>query len=102
MIRRPPRSTLFPYTTLFRSVNDAVSFGGSAYVSVASPNTGNSPNSSPSFWSLMAAQGNAGLTSSHVNTRHTGAAGATVSTGTQGNTGRTALHGAHGETGATR
>src|SRR3712207_8171106 len=24
MIRRPPRSTLFPYTTLFRSVRDAV------------------------------------------------------------------------------
>src|SRR2546430_11226263 len=24
MIRRPPRSTLFPYTTLFRSVEDAV------------------------------------------------------------------------------
>src|SRR3989449_1365808 len=24
MIRRPPRSTLFPYTTLFRSVQDAV------------------------------------------------------------------------------
>src|SRR5258708_14732387 len=23
MIRRPPRSTLFPYTTLFRSYNDA-------------------------------------------------------------------------------
>src|SRR5690349_22420158 len=23
MIRRPPRSTLFPYTTLFRSVNSA-------------------------------------------------------------------------------
>src|SRR3712207_7836660 len=28
MIRRPPRSTLFPYTTLFRSVR--VSFGGAA------------------------------------------------------------------------
>src|SRR6201985_3916806 len=29
MIRRPPRSTLFPYTTLFRSVADRVSqFGG--------------------------------------------------------------------------
>src|SRR3712207_6899185 len=27
MIRRPPRSTLFPYTTLFRS-NDADSFRG--------------------------------------------------------------------------
>src|SRR3712207_8252319 len=24
MIRRPPRSTLFPYTTLFRSVSDLV------------------------------------------------------------------------------
>src|SRR5258708_23334033 len=24
MIRRPPRSTLFPYTTLFRSTNDEV------------------------------------------------------------------------------
>src|SRR5258708_10620160 len=24
MIRRPPRSTLFPYTTLFRSTHDAV------------------------------------------------------------------------------
>src|SRR2546430_3526180 len=28
MIRRPPRSTLFPYTTLFRSAN--MSLGGSA------------------------------------------------------------------------
>src|SRR5688572_33267245 len=26
MIRRPPRSTLFPYTTLFRSEVDAVAF----------------------------------------------------------------------------
>src|SRR2546430_8178971 len=26
MIRRPPRSTLFPYTTLFRSLYDAKSF----------------------------------------------------------------------------
>src|SRR2546430_4245317 len=26
MIRRPPRSTLFPYTTLFRSVNSLTSF----------------------------------------------------------------------------
>src|SRR5256885_6800739 len=24
MIRRPPRSTLFPYTTLFRSINEAI------------------------------------------------------------------------------
>src|SRR3989442_20021 len=29
MIRRPPRSTLFPYTTLFRSILDANPFGHS-------------------------------------------------------------------------
>src|SRR5256885_17044479 len=27
MIRRPPRSTLFPYTTLFRSIEEAVEHG---------------------------------------------------------------------------
>src|SRR5258707_8944545 len=27
MIRRPPRSTLFPYTTLFRSVSERSPFG---------------------------------------------------------------------------
>src|SRR5256885_10991754 len=30
MIRRPPRSTLFPYTTLFRSVEAVVDHGGGA------------------------------------------------------------------------
>src|SRR3712207_8545218 len=29
MIRRPPRSTLFPYTTLFRSREGALALGGS-------------------------------------------------------------------------
>src|SRR2546430_13608239 len=29
MIRRPPRSTLFPYTTLFRSLTDPTAHGGS-------------------------------------------------------------------------
>src|SRR5574340_1549997 len=29
MIRRPPRSTLFPYTTLFRSLNKSLTLGGS-------------------------------------------------------------------------
>src|SRR5256885_4296842 len=28
MIRRPPRSTLFPYTTLFRSIGMGFVFGG--------------------------------------------------------------------------
>src|SRR5438105_12876967 len=30
MIRRPPRSTLFPYTTLFRSLSEPGSGGGTA------------------------------------------------------------------------
>src|SRR5206468_10725031 len=33
MIRRPPRSTLFPYTTLFRSVDGAVTVANRAFVS---------------------------------------------------------------------
>src|SRR2546429_4824691 len=37
MIRRPPRSTLFPYTTLFRSLNDetVISLRGSNRISGA-------------------------------------------------------------------
>src|SRR3712207_9256910 len=37
MIRRPPRSTLFPYTTLFRSARPA---GGRGSVAVARGGTG--------------------------------------------------------------
>src|SRR5256885_12005099 len=35
MIRRPPRSTLFPYTTLFRSVQVAVIGSGGAAMAAA-------------------------------------------------------------------
>src|SRR5260370_36542918 len=56
MIRRPPRSTLFPYTTLFRSeaagagsttdgmpyTGDAVTLGGTAAGTFASKDTGTS------------------------------------------------------------
>src|SRR2546422_8535453 len=45
MIRRPPRSTLFPYTTLFRSLPDARDAGDEAEISVAvvgRPNVGKS------------------------------------------------------------
>src|ERR1039458_1909542 len=35
MIRRPPRSTLFPYTTLFRSVNGEVDPGRDRAVRIA-------------------------------------------------------------------
>src|SRR5256884_6392047 len=34
MIRRPPRSTLFPYTTLFRSPDEAVAIGAAIQAGV--------------------------------------------------------------------
>src|SRR2546422_3642002 len=37
MIRRPPRSTLFPYTTLFRSGWHAAAVGGAAGAGRAGP-----------------------------------------------------------------
>src|SRR5256885_11274454 len=44
MIRRPPRSTLFPYTTLFRSLNGSYAGGfrlapGATYTTPASQGT---------------------------------------------------------------
>src|SRR2546425_8871794 len=40
MIRRPPRSTLFPYTTLFRSLRPAVRLRGARREQVAAPQAG--------------------------------------------------------------
>src|SRR3712207_4854045 len=37
MIRRPPRSTLFPYTTLFRSAEESGLLGSEHYVESLSP-----------------------------------------------------------------
>src|SRR5258707_10684718 len=39
MIRRPPRSTLFPYTTLFRSIRTTSSIRGSISIFVSSAPT---------------------------------------------------------------
>src|SRR2546422_2805686 len=41
MIRRPPRSTLFPYTTLFRSIGDAVAAGRLTTAQAFALNRGN-------------------------------------------------------------
>src|SRR3712207_7747166 len=37
MIRRPPRSTLFPYTTLFRSASDAIDWISKASMPAKGP-----------------------------------------------------------------
>src|SRR5258708_25776813 len=51
MIRRPPRSTLFPYTTLFRSILSQIAADalGIDYddVEMATPDTATVPNSGP-------------------------------------------------------
>src|SRR3712207_7089932 len=39
MIRRPPRSTLFPYTTLFRSGTSPVGSSGASAAGTASPSS---------------------------------------------------------------
>src|SRR3712207_8848883 len=79
MIRRPPRSTLFPYTTLFRSHNETVLMAGSLGVSslVCLLNNGDSGNTETSqsllgpFWRLNAPRvedrKSTRLNSSHAN-----------------------------------
>src|SRR5436309_5952149 len=57
MIRRPPRSTLFPYTTLFRSANS--SWSASARSSTTSP-------ASSASWGCRQDRKSTRLNSSHV------------------------------------
>src|SRR5256885_10393139 len=49
MIRRPPRSTLFPYTTLFRSAAVVIFFGTLVVLLVVGPlfTTGSGPSVEP-------------------------------------------------------
>jgi Collagen triple helix repeat (20 copies) len=73
-------------------LNDAVSYMGSSYISVAASNQGNLPNGSASFWSLLAAQGATGSTGA------TGAQGVAGAQGIQGVTGPAGPAGAVGVT----
>src|SRR2546430_8755733 len=43
MIRRPPRSTLFPYTTLFRSIDHADFIDHAAFLGTINPDTNKIP-----------------------------------------------------------
>lgn len=78
-------------SSLNYSVNDAVSYLGSSYISIAANNLGNAPASSPASWSLLAAQGAIGSQ---------GPAGQTGATGPQGIPGPQGPTGAVGATGA--
>jgi collagen type VII alpha len=113
-----PTGAIGPTGILWRSawdvgttyaINDAVSFGGSSYIALAA-STGQQPDLSPTFWSLVAQKGDIGATgptgSTGIDgatgpTGATGVAGATGATGSTGLTGATGIAGATGPTGAT-
>jgi collagen type VII alpha len=80
------------------AVDDAVTFQGATYLSIATPNAGNTPGLSPSFWSLLAALGSTGATGA---TGTTGAQGQPGVAGLTGATGPQGVNGALGATGAT-
>src|SRR2546426_6504933 len=63
MIRRPPRSTLFPYTTLFRSPSVA---GQSMMVAFAEMERGAALIASAIFWALVRDRKSTRLNSSHL------------------------------------
>src|SRR2546422_3322921 len=73
MIRRPPRSTLFPYTTLFRSrgANDRASFGPSPQWPAPGPRwceDAEQPSPQRDFSRLRVASGTAGRNRSEEHT----------------------------------
>jgi hypothetical protein len=68
-------------------LHDAVSYGGSTYVSLVAGNVGQTPDVSPTYWALLAARGPAGPagpTGAQGPQGLPGATGATGATGAQG------------------
>src|SRR2546422_6477649 len=59
MIRRPPRSTLFPYTTLFRSANEQfqlINPGNASFLVEVRPDTPRIWDPTTSFWGISPGQ----------------------------------------------
>ena len=77
------------------AADEAVSYNGSSYISLAAANLNNLPDSSPLSWSLLSQKGDTGATGP------TGATGVTGDTGPIGPTGPTGPTGVTGATGAT-
>jgi hypothetical protein len=78
-------------STVNYALNDAVSYQGSSYISVAAGNLGNTPGTNASYWSVLAAQGAVGAQ---------GPVGATGAAGVQGSVGPQGAPGAAGVAGA--
>src|SRR2546427_3663787 len=70
MIRRPPRSTLFPYTTLFRSISERSEPGNRSptlerWTPIGAASSGRGPGSGPHDGSQDADRKSTRLNSSH-------------------------------------
>ena len=97
-----PSGTQYPWLGVWSAgttyaLNNCVFYLGSGYVSILGSNTGNTPSSSPTYWSMFVQQGPTGVTG--VGT--TGSQGATGPTGIAGPTGPTStVAGPTGPTGA--
>ena len=74
-------------------VNDAVTYQGSSYISLAASNVGNSPNLSVGFWSLLAAQGSVGVAGPAGTAGAAGPPGAAGAAGVAGATGSAGVAG---------
>src|SRR2546429_3769033 len=70
MIRRPPRSTLFPYTTLFRSVLAAdIATAGTASITMANA-PGGGLRSNPVYFPIAMREANLDRKSTRLNSSH--------------------------------
>jgi BclB C-terminal domain-containing protein len=91
-------------TTTYK-VNDAVSLGGTSYLSLIDDNVGNDPETSPHAWAILALEGAPGATGADGAVGPTGPPGPTGPagdvgpTGAQGDPGPAGLVGATGPTG---
>jgi hypothetical protein len=82
-------------------LHDAVSFGGTSYISLVAGNLGNAPSVSPLQWAVLAAQGVEGPAGPAGPMGPMGPAGATGATGASGAPGATGAAGPQGPAGPT-
>src|SRR3712207_9180281 len=61
MIRRPPRSTLFPYTTLFRSISAGIGIESGIILTTGNANLAPGPNNNDGAGANLGRDGDANL-----------------------------------------
>ena len=82
------------------ALNDGVQFNGASYISLQAANLNHQPNTSPTFWNMLAQAGATGSTGAAGASGPAGATGAAGATGPAGPSGATGPAGTTGATGA--